>query len=426
MRFTPFKQQKEFLLSNARIKCLFAAKRSGKSEAMYIEAIMKAQNQPNYSDNGIDPYKIAVIAPTENMLSRLLFPKLRAFAKPFESSFLKQEKVLHWNNNNTVIMGFSGEKIERMEGQKIHHVLIDECFQLKHRVFLESIARVSDTEGTITIGGSLGTSINNPKNHWAHQTFKAKHFDGSEIWEWSTADNPHFPKAELARLKDTLDPRTYRQLFEIDWSVPGTSLVYDDFEEANLVKAYKYNKMLPTYCVIDWGFAHPMACLYIQYDPRNDTVYCFDEIVSSRMKLPTLYDRMKAKPYKIDQYYCDASGDQERETSALSNIDWFKKKGIMFKYRRTRIQYGITIVRGYIKDGKGKRKLIVDEIRCPKLLDSILNYSYPEKDGIIQNENPIKKDDDPVDALRYFFVNKLDKRISESSFGTMDRWSKWH
>ena len=39
------------------------------------------------------------------------------------------------------------------------------------------------------------------------------------------------------------------------------------------------------------------------------------------------------------------------------------------------------------------------------------------KDGTIQNENPIKQDDDEVDNIRYFFINILDRGNERSGVG---------
>ena len=55
---------------------------------------------------------------------------------------------------------------------------------------------------------------------------------------------------------------------------------------------------------------------------------------------------------------------------------------------------------------------------CPKSIDGLKRYRYNEKDGIIQNENPLKVDDDAVDMIRYFFVNQLDPndQVASASF----------
>jgi hypothetical protein len=421
--FKPFRQQSEFLRSKARVRLLLCAKRGGKSEAAYVDTIMRAEARPGYKNVGKDPYLIGLIAPTENMLRRLVWPKFRHFARPFEKEFNKSDNTLTWSNG-TQILGFTAEKINRMEGFKLSHVHMTEAFQMTEHVFLESLARLSDTQGTIVIDGSLGPNLPNPKAHWIYKTFKEKDWPDCQIWEWATASNPHFPQEELEQLRDALDPRTYRQMFEIDWNTSGTALVYDTFDESNVTRGYRYDPNLETSVSIDWGWANDMACLFIQYDPKSGCVYVFDEIIGSRITLESLWSRIVAKGYRISNWFCDIAGTQEREQTGRSNVQWFKQspRNVNFRYRSTAVNYGIPIVRQYICNGLGQRKLFIDEVRCPKLLDGMRNYSYPEKNGVIQNENPIKDNDHGADSLRYYFINRLDPNKAKDSIAELNRW----
>jgi PBSX family phage terminase large subunit len=411
VRYVPHDFQQDFHESPARIRGAFAGKRGGKSEAGAIECIIHAESKRGYKPSEIDPYLGVIIAPTADMLRRLSLQKLLAYSKGMVTGHHQTHNELDWHNG-TKIFAISADKPQRLEGIKANFIWLDECFQMNEQIFLEALARVSDTQGNIWCTGSLGTQYTNPKNHWCYKHFKEKPLAGSEVFEWSTADNPYYPSEELERLKDTLDPRTYRQMFEIDWSVPGTALVYDEFSDANHITNYQYDPKRLTYCVVDWGWAHPMAALFIQYDPLLDRVYVFDEIVKSKIKIEQLYQQIIAKPYRINEWICDIAGNQEREQTGISNVEWFRGKGIKFNYRTSAITHGVSIVRSYIKNMKGINRMFVDSGKCPKLLDGILNYSYPEKNGTITSENPLKVNDDAVDALRYYFVLKHDSLLT--------------
>jgi len=413
MDWHAFEKQQDFLESTARHRCAFAAKRSGKSEALYIDDIMKADEQPGYIDNGRDPYIVAIVAPTDRMLRRLVWPKFRKMAQAFEEDFHKSDHIFYWNTNNTEIMGFTAEKISRMEGFKIHHCHLTEVFQMKEEVIYEVIARISDSGGTLTMDGSLGTKFINPKATWPYKMFVENTYEDTDVFIWNTIDNPHFPKKELTRLKNNLNPKVFRALFEIDWSIASTSRVYEDFDEGNIVESYNYNKALPTYVTIDWGWTHPCACLFIQHNPRTGEVIIFDEIVQSKLKLEDLYSRIMAKGYRIAGWSCDPSGKKEDERPALNNIKWFAQapRNISFKHRHSFINDGLVLVRNCILNGKGQKKFKVDRIRCPKTLDAVLNYAYPVKNGKLVNEMPEKDTgyDDPCDSFRMFFINFLNK-----------------
>jgi hypothetical protein len=411
IRFTPFDKQKSFLLDHSRIKGAFAGKRGGKTEVGAINAILLQENKPSYKPTSVDPFLGIIIAPTSDMLRRLSWKKFLAYAKPFIKRDIQSPKEITWHDDS-MIYGISAEKPQRLEGVKANWIWIDEVFQVKEQIFLEALARVSDQKGFVFCTGSLGIQYVNPKTHWAFERFKTNPKPGTTCYEWSTSENPYFPKDELEDMKSTLDIRTFNQMFKIDWDVTPEHAVYSDFSEINEISHHSYDSSLETFVSIDWGWAHPMACLFFQYDRKNDTVYLFDEIVSSKMTLEQLWERIKAKNYSIKGWCCDIAGNQEREQTGKSNIKWFRDNcKIELKYRATAITYGIAIVRSYIKTCIGSTKFFVSKFGAPKTLDALKNYRYHAKDGIIQNENPIKENDDPVDAMRYFFVNFLDKNF---------------
>lgn len=423
MNYEPFEQQEDFHLNRVPIRGLFAGKRGGKTESGAVESVLFTEDKIGHNPNSKDPYLGVIIAPTDDMLRRLSLAKFFVYAKGFDYTYHQTFKEVNWHNG-AKIYGISADKPQRIEGLKVNWIWVDEIFQCTEQLFLECLARVSDSRGYIWVTGSLGVQYTNPKQHWVYKHLKESKSDRVRTWEWATAANPFFPPDSLEDMRTTLDPKTFRQMFEIDWNVSGNNLVYDEFDEANIVRGYQYDERLETICSIDWGWTHPAAALFFQYDKRYDTVYLFDEIVGSKIKLEQLWERIKAKNYKISKWYCDVSGNQEREQTGISNINWFKQppRNIHMTHRRTAVQYGIPIVRSYIKNGLGQRKFYVDEVKCPKSLDNIRNYSYQEKNGIILNENPLKKDDDCVDGLRYFFVNHLDYNIDKQPFKEMNRW----
>jgi PBSX family phage terminase large subunit len=406
-----------------RIRGVFSGRRGGKTECGAIESIIFSEGKIGFKDDGVDRYTGVIIAPTTDMLRRLSFEKFLSYSKPFKPMIHKSFNEIYWHNG-AIVYGISGEHPARLEGIKANWIWMDEVFQLREQIFLEALARVSDTQGRIWVTGSLGTQYTNPKSHWVYKHFKQKPLADSAFFEWSTLENPYFPKDEITRLKETLDPKTFRQMFELSWDVQSSYQVYDDFDDANIIKGYQYDPSIETSVSIDWGFAHKMACLFFQYDKKTDRVYCFDEIVGSKITIEQLWDRIKSKGYQINNWYCDIAGTQEREQTGKSNVRWFSEapRNIHFKYRSSAINYGIPIVRSYIKNGLGQRRFFVDEIKCPNLIDGLRNYAYPEKNGVIQNENPVKKDDDCVDGLRYFFVNRLDYNRTKDELANLDRW----
>jgi len=411
--FTPFDKQKQFLLSNKRIKLAFASKRSGKSNVAAVQSVIYQEKKLNYDPRSRDPFVGVIICPTHDMLRRLAMKLFVQYARPFIRNYNKSTQEIEWHDGS-IVYGLSAEKVSRLEGIKAHWAWCDECLQMHEDVYLELLARTSDTEGNIILTGSLGVQLINPKMHWCYRTFKEREDADVDLFEWRTSDNPYFPPDEIDRLKSSLDLQSYRAMFEMCWDTTPRSAVYYDFSEDNVITNYQYQPSLPTYVAIDWGIAHATVVLFMQYNQDTDTVYVFDEIYANRKPLDYYLKQILARPYNITAYCCDIAGNQDQLQTGRSNIDFFQQHNIHFKTRTSAIMYGISIVRSYILDSKGRRRLYISK-SCVNLIDEIKSYRFPEKHGIITNENPIDQYNDALDALRYFFVNFLDKRRVEPS-----------
>lgn len=421
-------KQIAFHKSEARIRGAFAGKRGGKTEAGAVESILRLSNKPSTYDDSVDPWLLVIIAPTTDMLRRLSMAKFLAYAKPFiniDNDYNKSVMEGSWPNGAKFI-GVSADKPSRLEGLKAScGIWIDEVLQCEEQVFLEAQARVADAKGRLWVTGSLGVQYVNPKSHWAYRQFKEKPKDGTEVFEWATADNPYFPRDELARLKETLDPQSYRAMFEINWDTQPQNVIYSDFNESNITKN-TYKPEFPVHVSIDWGFGHPTAVLFFQYDERRDVVYIIDEIYKQKTVLDDIYQEIMAKRYRVTNWYCDAAGLQTREQTAMSNVDWFKTKyNVHFKWRRTNVIPGISLVRSYVLSGNGQRRLYVDE-KCSHTIDEFKNYRFKEKDGQTLDE-PLKEHDHAMDAVRYWFVNHIAPMKKGDSIKTMNAWDvlKW-
>jgi hypothetical protein len=444
MQFTPFAQQDDFLHQllvdrNVRAIGAFAGKRGGKTEVGAVATGALVEQKFAWDKDSVDPYVAVIAAPTYDMLRRLSWKKFHAYWRPFIKHETKSPMEMYWHDstpeNETVIYGISADRPERIEGIKASVIWIDEVFQVTEQFFTECLARTADCGGVVICTGSLGVQFVNPKQHWAYKYFKRTQFDGFSCIEWASSDNPHLNQDEIERLKTILDEQTFKAMFTITWDLVPKTAVYHNWTEKNEITGYEFNPNLETYICIDWGWSHPMSCGFYQYDRKQDHVFKFDEIFGSRLTLDKLYAKICERPYlkkiektRIDElpdgqrvsvkyqyitnikaWVCDIGGDQERELLGKSNVDHFYEKyGVDFERRKSAILKGIAVMRSYIQAMTGRVRFFVDKDRCPETIAGIKRYAFPEKDGKVQSENPIKQDDDAVDETRYFFWNILD------------------
>jgi phage terminase large subunit len=198
-------------------------------------------------------------------------------------------------------------------------------------------------------------------------------------------------------------------MYEIDWDTPPLHAVYDNFSEKNIIESYSPSERLETVIAIDWGYAHPMAVCFMQYDRVRDVFYQFDEILKSKLTLDMLYQlieqKIKQHNLKNIKWFADIAGNQEREQIGMSNIKWFwEKHQIKINSSRLRVLKTIAIVRSYIENSNQVCRYYVTD-NCAQTIDGLKRYRYVVKDGVVQNENPEKLDDDICDALRYGLAN---------------------
>jgi hypothetical protein len=425
-------EQAKVIRSPKRFKGVFAGKRGGKTEVGAVQSGLWQQRKLNFVNNNRDPFLGIIAAPTHAMLKELSWKKFMGYFGHLVKRTWENPKRALWHDGSE-ILGISADNPARAEGLKANWVWCDEIFQMKRQFFLEMMARLSDSLGYGIFTGSLGVQYVNPKMHWAHKEFKVNPDLETECFEWATAKNPYFSRKELERLRGKLDEQTFRAMFELCWDIMAGNAVYGEWRADKNERKLKYNPNLPLYVSIDWGYAHPAAVLFIQYNEITDEVFVIDEIVESRLLVHTLYDkiikRAEQKGYKLNpkNFCADIAGNQEREQTGISNIEYFDSQiidgqNVDVSCVRRGVLYGISIVRPYVNSMSGIRRLFIDEDNCPLLLDSLKNYRYPEREGIILNENPVKEADDPCDSLRYFFVNFLERdwlpEIEVSQLGT--------
>jgi hypothetical protein len=186
-------------------------------------------------------------------------------------------------------------------------------------------------------------------------------------------------------------------------------VVFDEFEPDVNIKPVDFNPNRPLYRAIDFGFVNPFVCLWIQVD-SDGVIYVIDEYYRSRATIDAHGEEIKKRTpvpeEKVAATFCDPAGNSLDDITGSSAVRQLKQLGIRVKSRRSGIIEGIELIRRQIRSGDGKSRLVVSP-RCPRLIEALQCYHYPDNQGELFNELPLKDGvyDHPIDALRYFFVN---------------------
>jgi len=195
------------------------------------------------------------------------------------------------------------------------------------------------------------------------------------------------------------------------------NIVFDQFDAAVHVRPVDYDPNLPLYRSLDFGFANPFVCLWIQVD-GGGVVHVIDEYVRSRATIDVHAAELKTRTpggeTRVIATFCDPAGAGANDVTGTSAVRELRSLGINVRYRRSGIAEGIESIRRAICSGDGKSRLVISP-RCPRLIEALTCYHYPDTPAI--DELPLKDGvyDHPIDALRYFFINHAGDTIKSIS-----------
>jgi hypothetical protein len=185
------------------------------------------------------------------------------------------------------------------------------------------------------------------------------------------------------------------------------NVVFDQFDAAIHVRPVDYDPNMPLYRSLDFGFANPFVCLWIQVDSEG-VVRVIDEYIRSRATIDVHTNELKQRTpggeSRVIATFCDPAGAGANDVTGTSAVRELRSLGINVRYRRSGITEGIELIRRAIRAGDGKSRFIVSP-QCARLIEALTCYHYP--DSPCGDELPFKDGlyDHPIDALRYFFIN---------------------
>lgn len=155
---------------------------------------------------------------------------------------------------------------------------------------------------------------------------------------------------------------------------------------------------------IDFGFVNDFALLWIRrYE--DGTVHVIDERVVSLVQFDHHLEHLKRKPWgEFNTITCDPAGNTRNGQTGASEVALLRQAGYTVLCRPSHITDGLEMIRAALRPAAGPVKLFIHP-RCTALLAAMRRYSYKPRGG----ENPHKdgKNDHPVDALRYHYVNHV-------------------
>ena len=325
----------------------------------------------------------------------------------------------------------SAEHPESLVGEGLDWVIMAEAAKLKLSHWEKYIRpTLSDKRGHALF-------VSTPEGfNWFYDMFQRGR--DPEFPEWWSHQSPTWHNTAVFPLGEQ-DPEILEvraglstEVFNQEYGAQFTSFagrIYSEFDEGYHVyenyfkKPYQFNPNWPNYVSFDFGFRNPTVCLNIQVDPM-DNVYVWDEYYDKGLTMTEHARRLKSIiQWRVDGGYHDPAGPDQAGSVLLNwgdtadynnphvaNVslepapnDW--KAGV------ARVKEWLKLVPDPLGVGPATGnvpKFFVTK-NCRKLIREFNLYrvkEQSEKVGESQDpkEEPRKKDDHCMDALRYFFA----------------------
>lgn len=311
--------------------------------------------------------------------------------EPFIERYNETNHELRFKNGSEILFR-SCDKERHFAGMSLDGFAMDEPVDISEDVFLILQSRLSGEHTNHHLG--VLASNPGPLNSWVYKYFFEKKMPNYYTVETSTYDNKLLPNYNeyISDCEQSFDIDYARRYLHGKWG-DFEGLIYKDFKKERHTGDYQ-DKFFKYYIAgYDDGYRNPACLLIGGVDSDNKLTIIHEYYKSNRTNNEIAED---IKPlylkYQFRKMFCDPSG--------LNAIETFKRKGMRMgetDNSRTGANSGINKLKSLFK----QNMVFIDQ-SCKNLIKELESYRYEkDKNSGNYNEEPVKKDDHAVDALRY-------------------------
>ena len=404
-------KQEAFHKSKVMNKLLIGAYRSGKTYPAIHESIFICFDNPNH----------------EFLVARNTWDSLREnvekdFLRVVERSGAivrmdKSKDDLYLKSGTVVRFRPLTMKIEQFKGMNLCGFYIDDPDVDRYKDVISFLfTRLTNPPGAKAKYFATIICANYEGHNWLWQKYIKGRKEGASdglftYWRTETKDNPTISEDYIKLLKE-IHSKSWIDRYVNAKLDTYTGLVYEEYEEdvhlADLSWCKEDNELIKI-LAIDTGITHPTVVLDMATDREN--IYIYNELYKINFRTGDLGEYLIGKDEIIKQIVIDPKTMARDQTSGISPVDILKKDyGIRrIELANNKVNYGIEIVKSLLRSKNGKTHIFIDREHCPNLINEIELYHWktPEManyDDIAFTEEPVKKDDDTMDAMRYGVV----------------------
>jgi phage terminase large subunit len=431
--YTPQPYQAAFHADPAKYRAFFGGYGSGKTKTSVMEIIKHVLETPN----GATLMGAQTIPQLEQTNMKEF---LESFPRPLVKAYHKQKMYVDVVNGHRVLFRTLDDetKIRSLNLTAFH---IEEASTVPESIFVQLQTRLR-SDATKRHKGILSS---NPDVNWIRSKFllqsaniqgaTQKYFiDPKEI-------NPSFSTHIAATHLNRFLPPDFFEVTAMgkpDWWVKRYLEGSFDYSEGMVYPMLSQHIIEPfdiidkiksegweVFAGADFGLRDPTVLLMAAIDPKDGTVYVFDEHYEAGKPVSHHAGIMKEMMQPIPQGLMrqpvgDPSGQQRSKNDLRSLFSHYAEYGIHFKPGFNRIEDGIQKVYSYFVHGKLK---IFNT--CHNLIKEGVEYKYKLQeldDKKNSDEKPVDKNNHAMDTLRYIIQELPDdpNQLVNRSIGFTD------
>ena len=431
-RYVPMEVQKKFHETETQGRLYSGGNRAGKTVAGVVEDVKWLTGTHEVHSKKYPPpvRGRACAVDFDRGVELVLIPEFKKWIPPqflidgkWEKSYHKSTRILALTNGSTCEFMSYDQDVDKFAGTSRHFVHFDE--EPPKSIFTECLARLIDTNGMwwMTMTPLIEFS-------WTEETLFEPIRDGLvdfiSLFEASTDDNVHIEDGAIEKLTFIMD-EDERQARTKGSGYAETTRIFPEFKNAiidpipvgNLVEAgYKF------FTAKDHGLRNPTAILWFAYNDEEiivfDEYYERDRLVhENALAYKRICDTMDGV---VIEYMVGDPSTQNRNAQTGTSIQHeYGENGVWYFLGNNNVKAGLLRIKSALSTDRLKVTA-----NCVNLIREARTYKWkkPISSKVQARSNlmeePVKRNDHALDALRYGLMT-LPQTEKEEEIAVLER-----